>query len=133
MNACYCFRFLAALHVLLLGCITGQAQTGPTITGFLVNGVASSTGPVGATLTIQGSGFGTTEGFSTATLNGIAVAGNGVKPTSWSDTSIVVTIPTTASSGPVIVKVSSVSSNAVNFNIGALISSISAATATVGS
>src|SRR6185437_11703803 len=70
--------------------------------------------------------------FSTATLNGIALAGNGVKPTSWTDTAIVVTIPTTASSGPVIVKVSNVSSNAVNFNIGALISSISATTAPVG-
>src|SRR6516165_9371530 len=83
----------AVLVVLTL--VSGVAKASPTITGFLVNGVASSTGPVGASLTIQGSGFGTSRGFSTATLNGIAVAGNGVAPTSWSDTSIVVTIPTT--------------------------------------
>jgi hypothetical protein len=116
----------------LLALFSGAASATPNITGFLVNGVVSSTGPVGASLTIQGSGFGTTQGFSTATLNGIAVAGNGVKPTSWSDTSIVVTIPNTATSGPVIVKVSGVSSNSVTFNIGALISSISATTAPVG-
>src|SRR5215471_1078850 len=133
MNACSCFRFLAALHVLMLGCITGQAQTGPTITGFLVNGVASNTGPVGASLTIQGSGFGATQGFSTATLNGIAVAGNGVKPTSWSNTAIVVVIPKTASSGPVVVKVAGKSSNAMNFNVGAVITGVSPGTALVGS
>ncbi|MGB8128542.1 MAG: IPT/TIG domain-containing protein [Candidatus Angelobacter sp.] len=118
------------LGVLVL--FSSVAAASPVITGFLVNGVASNTGPIGATLTIQGSGFGATQGFSTATLNGIAVAGNGVRPTSWSDTSIVAPIPTTATSGPVVVKVSGVSSNAVNFNIGALISSISAATAPVG-
>ncbi len=117
----------------VLALFSGTAEAAPNITGFLVNGVASTTGPVGASLTIQGSGFGATEGFSIATLNGISLAGNGVKPTSWSDTSIVAPIPTTASSGPVIVKVSGVSSNAMNFSIGALISSISATTATVGS
>src|SRR6185437_3161608 len=91
-----------------------------------------STGPVGATLTIQGSGFGATIGFSTVTLNGIALAGNGVKPTSWSNTSIVVVIPKTASSGPVIVKVSGKLSNSVNFTIGALISGISGTSGLAG-
>src|SRR5215471_21073600 len=87
------------LTVLLITVCGGVAQAQPSITGFLVNGVSSNTGPVGATLTIQGSGFGATQGFSTATLNGIAVAGNGVRPTSWSNTAIVVVIPKTASSG----------------------------------
>jgi len=119
------------LGVVVLFC--GAAGATPTITGFMVNGVASNTGPVGATLTIQGSGFGTSQGFSTATLNGIAVAGNGVRATSWTDTSIVVSIPSTASSGPVVVKVSGVSSNAMNFSVGALISAISATTAPAGS
>ena len=56
----------AAVCVLFLFCSAAQAQS---ITGFLVNGVSSSTGPIGATLTIQGSGFGASQGFNTATLN----------------------------------------------------------------
>lgn len=123
-------RIWTTLGVLAL--FSSVAGAAPNITGFLVNGVVSNTGPIGASLTIQGSGFGASQGFSTATLNGIAVAGNGVRPTSWSDTAIVVVIPSTASSGPVIVKVSNVSSNSVTFNIGSLISSISATTAPVG-
>lgn len=117
----------------LLVLFSSVASASPSITGFLVDGVASNIGPPGASLTILGSGFAASQGFSTATLNGTPVAGNGVRATSWSDTSIVVTIPTTATSGPVIVKVSGVSSNAMNFSIGALISSISATTAPVGS
>jgi RHS repeat-associated protein len=110
-----------------------QAQTGPVVTGVLVNGVASTSGPVGASLIIQGSGFGSAIGFSTVTLNGIALAGNGVKPTSWSPSNIVVVIPKTASSGPLIVKVSGKLSNAVNFTIGAVVTGVSPATALVGS
>src|SRR5579864_9075248 len=44
----------AACCVLVLFSYAAPAQTGPSITGFLVNGVAASSGPVGATLTIQG-------------------------------------------------------------------------------
>jgi RHS repeat-associated protein len=115
--------------LLAVGCVASQAQ--PHITGFLVNGVASNTGPVGATLTIQGSGFGSIQGLSGATLNGFTVAGNGVSAI-WSDTSIVVLIPNTASSGPVVVNVRGHgSSNAVNFYIGALITGVSPPTALV--
>jgi RHS repeat-associated protein len=116
----------------LMACSRMVAQGQPSISGLLVNGVASSTGPVGATLTIQGSGFGASQGFSTATLNGTYLAGNGVRPTSWSNTSIVVVIPNTASSGPVVVKVSGKSSNAVTFSIGAVIAGISPGTALAG-
>ncbi|MGB8128541.1 MAG: choice-of-anchor D domain-containing protein [Candidatus Angelobacter sp.] len=115
----------AVLCVLVLFCSAAQAL--PSVTGFLVNGVAATSGPIGANLTIQGSGFGTTQGFSTATLNGIAVAGNGVKPVSWSNTAIVVVVPTNATSGPVVVKVSSTSSNSVNFTVSPAINSLSPA------
>src|SRR5215470_8407522 len=55
----------AILYILLC---SAAAQAQSNITGFLVNGVSATSGPVGATLTIQGSGFGSTQGFSTATL-----------------------------------------------------------------
>jgi|HubBroStandDraft_5_1064220.scaffolds.fasta_scaffold03954_12 RHS repeat-associated protein len=100
------------------------AQTGPNITGTLVNGVQSNVGPVGATLTIQGSGFGSTEAFSTATLNGTLLAGPGVKPISWSDTSIQAVIPNTASSGPIVVTVNA-PSNQWQFAIGPVLLSVS--------
>jgi hypothetical protein len=113
----------AVLCVLVFFCSAAQAQ--PSISGFLVNGVAATSGPIGANLTIQGSGFGTTQGFSTATLNGQAIAGNGVKAVSWSNTAIVVVIPTNATSGPVVVKVSGKTSNSVNFTVSPAINSLS--------
>jgi RHS repeat-associated protein len=122
---------MSVLVLVVLSC-GAAAQTGPTITGLLVNGVASTTGPVGASLTIQGSGFGTTMGFSNATLNGNAIAGNGVKPTSWSNTSIVTVIPLQASSGPVIVTVGGQSSNSVSFFIGPVITRLSASSGLAG-
>ena len=86
-------------------CCVAAAQAAPKITGFLVDGVKSNRAAVGATLTIQGEGFGATIGFSMATLGGDELAGPGVRPISWSDTSIVAVIPETAESGPVVVKV----------------------------
>ena len=86
-------------------CCVAAAQTAPKITGFLVDGVKSNRAAVGATLTIQGEGFGATIGFSMATLDGTVLAGPGQRPISWSDTSIVAVIPETAESGPVVVKV----------------------------
>jgi len=121
------------LLVGFLACSRVALQGQPNIGGFLVNGVASSTGPVGATLTIQGTGFGSPQGFSTATLNGTYLAGNGVRPISWSSTSIVATIPNTASSGPVIVKVLGRGSLPVTFSIGAVITGVSPGTALAGS
>jgi RHS repeat-associated protein len=97
-----------------------------------VNGVPSSTGPVGATLTIQGSGFGATVGFSTVALNGTALAGSGVKPTSWSDNSIVAVIPKTASSGGVVVRVGGKTSNAMNFAIGAVVTGVAPSSGLAG-
>jgi len=122
---------VSIVAMIFLGCAI-QIQAAPTITGILVNGVVSNTGPVGATLTIQGSGFGATIGFSTATLNGIALAGAGVKPTSWSNTSIVAVIPNTASSGPIVVTVASVKSNSWQFTIGGVLTSVSPTTQVAG-
>ena len=105
----------------------------PVITSLLVNGTPSNSGKIGDTLTIQGSGFGATMGFSEAALNGVALAGAGVKPISWSDTSIVAKIPQTADSGPVVVSVANAgSSNPMNFAVAVVITGVSPTSAPVG-
>ncbi len=91
-------------------CCTAAAQSVPKIARFLVDGVISNEAAVGATLTIQGAGFGDKIGYSYVTLNGMAVAGQGYVPISWSDTSIVTLIPKAATSGLVVVYVGNATS-----------------------
>jgi hypothetical protein len=69
---------------------------------------------VGATVTITGVGFGTSQGTSTVTFSGIAAP-----VTAWnSDTSITVTVPSgTPPSGNVVVTVSGISSVPVTFAV----------------
>ena len=104
----------------------------PNITGLLVNGTASDTAQVGATVTINGSGFGNTIGFSVATLEGVPLAGDGVRPNLWSDQSIVVVLPETVSSGNVVVRIRGVTSNAVPLIVTPVITGISPSSASAG-
>jgi hypothetical protein len=67
---------------------------------------------VGTSVTITGSNFGTTHGTSTVTFNGTAG-----RPTSWSAMSIVVPVPTGATTGSVVVTVGGRASNRVNFTV----------------
>ena len=71
-------------------------------------------GAVGASVTITGTSFGSTQGSSTVKFNGTAVTTIG----SWSATSIVATVPTGATTGNVVVNVSGVTSNGVSFHRG---------------
>lgn len=133
MNARSHFGLLTRKLMLLaifvfLQCCFAVAQTRPIVTGFLVDGVVSNWAAVGATLTIQGSGFGATIGFSSATLNGILLAGPGVRPISWSDTSIVTVTPRAVSSGPVVVQVKRLSSKARRLNVRVEITQVWCAT-----
>ena len=59
---------------------------------------------VGASVTITGANFGSTQGTSTVTFNGTAAT----TITSWSATSIVATVPTGATTGNVVVNASGV-------------------------
>lgn len=67
-------------------------------------------GPSGTPVTITGAAFGATQGTSTITFNGTSAS-----VSSWSDTSIAVSVPVAATSGPVVVTVSGVPSNGLNF------------------
>jgi len=88
----------------------GSAQSpAPAITG-----VSATTGSVGSQVVIAGTGFGATQGGSTVLLNGAAVTIN-----SWSATSLTITIPSGATSGPLLVSVAPGmdDSNAIRFMV----------------
>ncbi len=76
--------------------------------------VTPNNGVAGDTVTITGSGFGAQQNSNTVTFNGVAASVQ-----SWGNTSIVATIPTGATSGPLLVTVNGVQSAAVNFTITA--------------
>jgi hypothetical protein len=77
-----------------------------------ITGISPATGPVGSSVTITGSSFGTTQGTSTVKFNGVATT-----PTSWNATSIVAPVPASATTGPVIVTVAGQASNSIVFTI----------------
>src|SRR5262249_359013 len=77
-----------------------------------ISSLSPTSGPIGAAVTITGTAFGMTQSTSTVTFNGTAAA-----PTSWSSTSIAVTVPSGATTGNVVVTVSGVASNGVNFTV----------------
>jgi len=78
----------------------------------VITSLSLSSGPVGTFFTINGSNFGPTRGSSSITFNGIPVIA-----TSWSDTSIVTSVPTGATTGNVVVTVGSFPSNGVSFTV----------------
>jgi RHS repeat-associated protein len=101
----------------IVATVPASAKTGPvTITGSnqdvvftlpspVVTSLSPSTGPNGTSVQIIGSGFGASQGSSTVTFNGVAATA-----TAWSDTSITAAVPSTATSGVVVVKVGGISS-----------------------
>lgn len=81
-------------------------------TGPIMDQMGPNSGAPGTTITIEGSGFGNTQGTSTVTFNGVPVT-----PTSWSSTEIVMVVPPGATSGLVDVTVSGQTSNDVPFTV----------------
>jgi IPT/TIG domain/Putative Ig domain len=93
---------------------TGSAPLTLTVTGPAptITSLSSSSGAVGAPVTIAGTNFGATQGTSTVTFNGTAASA-----TSWSATSIAATVPSGATTGNVVVTVGGQSSNGVSFTV----------------
>jgi RHS repeat-associated protein len=94
--------------------VSGNPSNGATFS--IVPNIVSLSpllGGAGTPVTITGTGFGAIQGASTVTFNGTAAV-----PTSWSDTSIAVPVPTGATPGNVVVSVSSIASNGVYFGAG---------------
>jgi hypothetical protein len=77
-----------------------------------ITSLSRTSGPVGAQVTINGLNFGVQQGSSIASFNGVVA-----NVTSWSNTSINVTVPSGATTGPVVVVVSSQQSNGIQFTV----------------
>ena len=88
----------------------GTGSSGPpSITGFYPQPYGSA----GATTAfINGINFGTSQSASSVTFNGTTAT-----PTSWSDTQIGVPVPSAATTGPVVVTVNGVASNAAMYTV----------------
>lgn len=85
-----------------------------------ISSLSVTSGPTGTAVTISGLNFGGTQGTSTVTFNGAAAT-----PTSWSAASIAAPVPSSASTGPVVVTVGGVASNGVTFSVVPNIASLS--------
>jgi regulation of enolase protein 1 (concanavalin A-like superfamily) len=71
-----------------------------TVPAPVITGLSATTGSIGSQVVISGSGFGAFQGSSVVMLNGSLVTVN-----FWSATSIAITIPPGATSGPLVVSV----------------------------
>jgi len=80
-----------------------------------ITNLSPASAPVGSAVTITGTGFGASQGGSTVKFYNNISAGTA---TAWSDTSITATVPSGATTGNVVVTVSSVASNTVSFTVG---------------
>ena len=89
--------------------ITSSLHPPPVITS-----VSATTGSVGSQVVIAGSNFGTSQSGSLVLLHGLSATVN-----SWSPTSITITIPSGATSGPLVVSIAPTmnDSNAVQFTV----------------
>jgi IPT/TIG domain-containing protein len=115
--------------VVTVGGVNTPANIVFTVPPPQVNSVSPTAGIVGSSVTISGSGFQTSRGTSTLVLNNTAAS-----TTSWSDTQIVATVPSGATSGPAVITVNGVSSNRdVMFTVpNAIITSVSPSSGPVG-
>jgi YD repeat-containing protein len=84
-----------------------DASGGPNLTS-----LSRVSGLFGTSVTITGTNFGSTQGSSTVTFNGTSATVSG-----WSATSITATVPSGATTGNVVVMVSSISSNGIKLTV----------------
>src|SRR5579859_6494933 len=123
---------LAIASMTLAGC-SGLVQSASTSNSVgttatpAITSLNPTSGLVGASVTITGANFGTTQGTSTVKFNGIAAT-----PTSWSATSVAVNVPAGATTGNVVVTVGGVASAGINFTVTVPPPSITSLTPTSG-
>jgi hypothetical protein len=124
-------RSIADLEGQALSCCNSHFTTGQNTVSLapIVVSLNQTSASVGSTVTIDGSYFGTSQASSTVTFNGVSAT-----PQSWSDTQIIVPVPSGATTGPLLVTESGVASNSVMFRVtfAPSITGISPASATVG-
>jgi hypothetical protein len=109
-GAAFAVAFGTATITACTGSVCGSASM--TVGAPNITSLSPTSGLQGAVVTVTGTGFGAIQGASTVTFNG-AVA----TPTSWSDTQIVVPVPTGATTGPVQVTEGGIGSNTIPFTV----------------
>ncbi len=77
-------------------------------------------GLIGSSIAVQGSGFGSSQGYSTVSFNGTPVTSYGT----WSDTEVAVQVPAGAATGPVTVTTIGGTSNSATFTVNNPVPSI---------
>jgi hypothetical protein len=91
----FMFRRNAILQLLMLGifvslCVSEARASGPTIST-----LSPASGLVGASVTVSGANFGSSQGTSTVTFNGITAP-----VSAWGNSSITVSVPLTCPPDP---------------------------------
>jgi IPT/TIG domain-containing protein len=95
-----------------VGSTTATASTAFAVKNVVITGVSPASGPIGAQVQINGSGFGTTQGGSS-----IVIGQHTATVVSWSDTLITATVPVAANSNGTVVVVGGVQSNNMPFTV----------------
>jgi RHS repeat-associated protein len=85
---------------------------GGTLADPVITGISPTTGAPGAVVTINGSGFGATQGSSAVSFNGATAT-----ISSWSDAQIVAIVPNGAATGPVMVTVGGITAQGPMFSV----------------
>ncbi|MFH1453042.1 MAG: IPT/TIG domain-containing protein [Armatimonadota bacterium] len=78
-----------------------------------IDSISPSSGTIGTSVTINGGNFGSSQGTSTVTFNGVTAT----SISSWGNTQITCTVPTYSTTGTVIVTVAGQASNAQSFTM----------------
>jgi len=104
--------FVAILFLVMLsGCGGGSAQQHLVTSGPpSITGLSPNSGGAGASVTIKGSNFGSSQGT-------VTFAGTEASITNWTDTSINAKVPLHAQTGNVVVTVNGTASNGVSFTV----------------
>ena len=97
---------VSGLVAVVVGGIPSSNNVQFTIPTPRVSSVTPVTGVSGTQITVSGSGFQAAKGSSTLAINGSTAT-----TTSWSDSQIVATVPSSATTGPVSVTVNAIPSN----------------------
>ena len=84
------------------------------VTTPVISSLTPSIGLAGTQVIINGANFGNPQGTSTVTFNGASAT-----VSSWNHTSVIVTVPVFAPTGPVVITVNGIASNGIIFSIGA--------------
>ena len=92
---------------------SSTAHTQATPVSVSIMALSPNRGSAGSSVVIAGTGFGTTQGTNQVTFNGMVA-----QVSSWSATSITAIVPSSATSGFVIVTVNGAQSNGVTFKVG---------------